>query len=173
MRILGIDPGLRITGFGCVQGEGVRPALVEAGVFRLTRPGRRGVASVPDRLDELDRDFRALLDRLRPDLVGVESLFSHYAHPTTAIVMGHARGVLLLAIRQFGAQLREYKPAEVKKSLTGYGQASKRQMQEAIQHEFGLAELPEPADLADALGVALCAARRLALGLDEMPELCH
>ncbi|MFG0326159.1 MAG: crossover junction endodeoxyribonuclease RuvC [Phycisphaerales bacterium JB037] len=168
MRILGIDPGLRITGYGCVDARGHDLTLVEAGVFKLGKgraPGQ-GAASVSERLAELDTDFRELLERLEPEVVGVEALFAHYAHPATAIVMGHARGVLLLAIRRAGARLVEFKPALVKNAITGHGRATKDQMQSAIQGLFGLAEPPDPPDVADALAVAVCAARRIALGLD-------
>lgn len=119
-------------------------------------------ASVSARLAELDRDFREALGRLAPEVVAVESLFAHYKHPATAIVMGHARGVLLLAIRQAGCRLVELKPNEVKKSLTGHGHASKAQMQAAVQQTFDLAEPPSPPDVADAIAIALCAARRAA-----------
>ncbi|MCC6676185.1 MAG: crossover junction endodeoxyribonuclease RuvC [Phycisphaerales bacterium] len=182
MRILGIDPGLRLTGYACVDGLGDRPALVEAGVLRLTlrdgrattatepdgpaaaAPGRAGstsARSVSDRLAELDTDFRELLARLRPDTVAIESLFAHYKHPATAIVMGHARGILLLAVRRANLRLIEYKPNEIKKSLTGHGHAAKDQMQRAVQAHFGLAEPPRPPDVADAIAIALCASRRL------------
>lgn len=169
MRILGIDPGLRLTGYACLDGSPHQPGIVEAGVFRLNQKtpaddpqGNKAgsVASVSTRLVELDRDFREALARLQPDIVAVESLFAHYKHPTTAIVMGHARGVLLLAIAQAGCPLIELKPNAVKKSLTGYGHASKEHMQRAIQHEFDLPELPSPPDVADAIAIALCAARR-------------
>ncbi len=161
MRILGIDPGLRLTGYGCIDALGEDAAIVEAGVFRLGKgePGS-DARSVSGRLGELDEDFRALLARLKPDLVGVESLFAHYKHPATAIVMGHARGVLLLAIARAGVRLVEFKPNEVKKSLTGHGHADKARMQRAIQARFGLAEPPKPPDVADALAIALCAAGR-------------
>ncbi len=173
VRVLGVDPGLRLTGYACLDGrDGAveTPVLVEAGVFRLAQRGHadddetgaRTAASVSARLVELDRDFREALERLRPGVVAVESLFAHYKHPATAIVMGHARGVLLLAIRQAGCRLVEFKPNEVKKSLTGHGHASKAQMQIAVQHEFGLAEPPSPPDVADAIAIALCAARRAA-----------
>lgn len=167
MRVLGIDPGLRITGYACLEPGPGRAAIIEAGVFRLTGDGTRGSpGSVSSRLVELDRDFRALLDRVRPDLVAVEGLFSHYKHPATSIVMGHARGVLLLAVQQAGLSLVELKPAAVKKSLTGNGQAGKDQVRRAIQDEFSLPELPSPPDLADALAIALCAAgRRWASGI--------
>lgn len=174
MRILGIDPGLRLTGYGCVEVVGAEsPKLVEAGVFRLGKGGHRaGEGSAPgiraadaktvsSRLAELDRDFREALERLSPEVVAVESLFSHYAHPATAIVMGHARGVILLAIARAGVRLMEFKPNEIKKSLTGHGLADKGRMQRAIQSVFGLAQPPKPPDVADALAIALCAAGRL------------
>lgn len=169
--MLGIDPGLRLTGYACLEGEPERPSIVEAGVFRLSRqssePDAGGVttksaASVSARLVELDRDFRAALERVGPEVVAVESLFAHYKHPATAIVMGHARGVLLLAIRQAGCRLVELKPNEVKKALTGHGHASKAQMQMAVQGVFDLPEPPEPPDVADAIAIALCASRRAA-----------
>lgn len=170
MRVLGIDPGLRLTGYACLDGLGDRPEIVEAGVFRL---GQRaiddagefstGAVTVSSRLAELDADFRDLLDRLRPEAVAVEAIFAHYKHPATAIVMGHARGVLLLAIRNAGLRLLEFKPNAVKKSLTGNGHAGKPQMQRAVQAHFRLPEPPPPPDVADALAIALCACRRMSL----------
>ena len=161
MRTLGIDPGLRLTGYACLEGTGALPRIVEAGVFRLTAAGQSGGAeSVSARLVELDRDFRELLGRVKPSVVAVESLFAHYKHPATAIVMGHARGVLLLAIRQAEIPLLEFKPNEVKKSLTAHGHAKKDQMQRAVQMMFGLAEIPSPPDVADAIAISLCAWRR-------------
>jgi len=169
-RVLGVDPGSRVTGYGCVRstGEGWgAPELVEAGVLRLgllrgagRAAGAPDRAPLPDRLEELHRDLTALLRRLEPDIVAVESLFAHYKHPQTAIVMGHARGVVLLAAQSSGATLVELEPATVKKATTGSGRATKAQMQTAVQHAFGLAEPPEPADVADALAIALCASDR-------------
>lgn len=163
MRILGIDPGLRLTGYACLEGLGESPAIVEAGVFRLARRVRGEVRCVSDRLFELDTDFREMLDRVRPRVVAVESVFAHYKHPATAIVMGHARGVLLLAVRAAGLRLIEYKPNTVKKSLTGHGHAGKSQIQRAVQAHFGLPLPPDPPDVADAMAIALCACRRLGL----------
>ncbi len=157
MRVLGIDPGLRLTGYGCIEISAAlaRPTLVEAGVFRLNVK-----STVSDRLAELETDLEDLLDRTRPERAAVEMLFAHYKHPTTAIIMGHARGVILLALRKRNIPLMELRPTEVKKSLTGHGHAEKHQMQEAIKLEFGLTARPEPPDVADALAVALCAGRR-------------
>lgn len=171
LRVLGIDPGLRITGYGCIEVRAGATALIEAGVFRFGRALNAGerdeaetrvgdVHTVSARLAELDRDFRVVLERLRPDLVAVESLFAHYKHPATAIVMGHARGVLLLAIRQMGMDLMELKPTMVKKSISGNGLAKKAQVQSAVRAFLGLDTTPEPADMADAIAVAICASRR-------------
>lgn len=181
MRILGIDPGLRITGYavleaGAAQGPADLPALVEAGVIRLRsrgverggagggggdgEPERGGASSISERLLELERDVSGILERLRPSVVAVESVFAHVKHPATAIVMGHARGVVLLTIRRAGLRLVELRPAEVKKSLTGSGRATKEQMQRSVQSLFGLAALPEPPDVADAIAIALGASRR-------------
>jgi crossover junction endodeoxyribonuclease RuvC len=190
VRFLGIDPGLRITGYGCIDGLGPDAKLIEAGVFRLGRaaapksltaspvhpltlsPSRRAVLSpakpaltpIPHRLAELDADFSALLARLKPDTVAVESLFAHPKHPATAILMAHARGVLLLAVRRANLQLVELKPAAVKRFLTGNGQAAKEQMQRAIQSRLNLAAPPSPPDIADALAIALCASWRKVAG---------
>lgn len=161
MRVLGIDPGLRFTGYGCIDTASEPFVLVEAGVFRLTHGAGTTALSVSARLHELDSDFRAAMKRLRPDVVAVESLFSHYKHPATAIIMGHARGVLLLAVEQASVKLVELKPNTVKKAVTGYGHADKSQMQRAVQACFCLAEPPEPPDVADALAIALCAGQRL------------
>lgn len=164
VRVLGIDPGLRLTGYACLDslgpiGPGMRPTIVEAGVIRLVgAAGER--RSISDRLAELDTDFRAILERVEPRIVAVEGLFAHYKHPATAIAMGHARGVLLLAIRQRGLELVEMKPKAVKRSLTGSGSATKEQMQLAVQTVFGLAAPPKPHDVADALAIALCASER-------------
>ncbi len=159
MRLLGIDPGLRLTGYGCIDASGLSATLVEAGVFRLAKAGT-AARSISSRLVELDADFRGVLKRLRPEVVAIEGLFAHYKHPATAIAMGHARGVLLLAVEQAGLPLVELKPKAVKKSLTGFGSADKAQMQRAIQAEFNLPEPPNPPDVADALAIALCALRR-------------
>jgi crossover junction endodeoxyribonuclease RuvC len=157
-RVVGIDPGLRLTGFACIEGSPHRPALVEAGVFRLQPSGP--TRPMEDRLAELADDLGDLLDRVRPGLVAVEGLFAHYKHPATAVVMGHARGVVLLGARRAGVPVVELKPAEVKRAITGHGAAAKHQIQVAVQGLFNLPELPTPPDVADALAIAVCGARR-------------
>jgi crossover junction endodeoxyribonuclease RuvC len=136
-------------------GGGLGYRVVEAGVIRLD--GKKPVA---DRLVELDADLGEMLDRLKPDAVAVEIVFSHVSYPATAITMAHARGVLLLNVRKRSIPLLELRPTAVKKSATGYGQAAKGQMQQAMMQAFSLAELPKPPDVADALAIALCAATR-------------
>ncbi|MBT8485897.1 MAG: crossover junction endodeoxyribonuclease RuvC [Phycisphaerales bacterium] len=158
MRVVGIDPGLSITGYGCVDVPpgSPDPTLVEAGVFRLSRN-----ASMASRLGQLYEDLCTLLDELTPDHMAVEALFSHPRHARTSIQMGHARGVVLLAGQTRRLELIELGATEVKKAVTGHGHASKEQVQHAVMSQCGLRELPEPPDLADAVAIALCAARRL------------
>lgn len=165
MRILGIDPGLRVAGYACIEGTADRPAIIEAGVIRLVRGSP--TPSVPDRLFELERDFEDLLDRVEPDIMAVEGLFSHPDHPSTMLSTAHARGVMLLGARRRRMQIAEYKPAIVKNAVAGSGQAKKGEMQRAVQSRFSLAEPPSPPDVADALAVALCAMQRRGLGLDD------
>ncbi|MHC4992630.1 MAG: crossover junction endodeoxyribonuclease RuvC [Planctomycetota bacterium] len=159
MRIVGIDPGLRITGYGCVDVHvaGSEPTLVEGGVFRLQVTSDLGI-----RLEQLYEDLCQLLDELRPDLVVVERIFTHYRHLRTSILMGHARGVVVLAARLRSVELDELAATEVKKALTGNGHASKEQMQRAVMHQLALSEVPSPPDVADAIAIALCAGRRVA-----------
>lgn len=156
VRVLGIDPGLNITGYGCVDFVGVRPSLVEAGALRTNSRGQ-----MSQRIAQLHEDIAGLIADLKPDVIAVEQLYAHYKHPRTAILMAHARGVLLLAAAQAGINVRNMPATMVKKSLTGNGHASKQQVQRAIQGVFSLAEPPSPPDVADALAIALCAASRL------------
>ncbi|MEM6755577.1 MAG: crossover junction endodeoxyribonuclease RuvC [Planctomycetota bacterium] len=157
-RVLGVDPGLRLTGWAFVDcgAIGVEPKLVEAGVVRLD--SKRSVA---ERLVELEASLGALIDEHKPAELAVEEVFSHYKHPRTAVIMGHARGVILFAARKRGLAVRDVPATEVKKALTGYGHASKAQVQRAVAAQLGLAEPPEPADVADALAIALTHGRRM------------
>jgi crossover junction endodeoxyribonuclease RuvC len=157
--ILGIDPGLRITGYGCVRltGSSPEPRLIEAGVLTF-----KPALSLEHRLGELHHALAELIAQLAPTHVAVEKLFAHYKHPRTAILMAHARGVILLAARQAGLGVDHLPSTEVKKSITGHGHASKRQMQLAVQSQCRLKEPPSPPDVADAIAIALTSARRLA-----------
>ena len=156
MRILGVDPGLRLTGYGVIDFDPFRPRLVDGGVIRLDAK-----ASLADRLVELETELDALLAEHKPQVVAVEQLYSHYNHPRTAILMGHARGVILLAARKRGVPVEQFAANRIKLSLTGHGHASKTQMQRAIQAQWNLSEPPDPPDVADALAIALCCGRQL------------
>lgn len=160
MRILGIDPGTRVTGYGCVDvtpGQ-FEPRLVEAGVLKLDAKASLGL-----RLRQLHGDLASLMEELKPQCMVVEKLYAHYKHPRTAILMAHARGVFLLSAAEAGIELVNLPSTEVKKSITGNGHASKQQVQLAVQTQFGLDEPPSPPDVADAIAIATCHARRLAV----------
>jgi crossover junction endodeoxyribonuclease RuvC len=151
VRILGIDPGLNITGYGVIDIAGNRATLVEAGVVRGKERG-----SLTGRLREIHEGVADVIASLKPAVVAIEQLYSHYERPRTAILMGHARGVIVLAAALASLPVENYAATKVKKLLTGSGRAPKTQMQQAICREFGLVRVPEPADVADALAIALC-----------------
>ncbi|HWR82240.1 MAG TPA: crossover junction endodeoxyribonuclease RuvC [Candidatus Deferrimicrobium sp.] len=157
MRVVGIDPGLIVTGYGVLDGAGEAISVVEAGVVRSDAGNSMAV-----RLYEIGREVGEILAQFRPDAIAVEELYSHYGHPRTAIIMGHARGVIFLKAAEAGVPVFPYASTRVKKSLTGNGRASKRQIQLMIKSTLNLAGIPEPADTADALAVALCHCRALA-----------
>jgi crossover junction endodeoxyribonuclease RuvC len=150
MHLLGIDPGLNITGYGVISVAGNKPVLAEAGVVRGTPRG-----SLASRVAEIYRGVREVIEALRPQVMALEQLYSHYQRPRTAILMGHARGVICLAAAEAGIPVVHYPATQIKKVLTGNGRAPKSQIQRAIQMELGLAALPDPPDVADALALAL------------------
>ena len=151
MKILGIDPGLNTTGYGVIELAGRQVRLVEAGVVRGKTRG-----SLAARVQEIHDGVADVIRTLEPAALALEKLYSHYDRPTTAILMGHARGVIVLAAQQAGIPVHDYASTQVKKTLTGAGRAPKSQVQEAIRRELRLNKLPEPADVADALAIALC-----------------
>ncbi len=150
-RILGIDPGLNITGYGVLDVQGGKLKLCEAGVVR-----GRTKESLTARLGEIYDGLVDVISSLKPDVMALEQLYSHYKQPRTAILMGHARGVICLAGVKAGIPVLHYSATQIKKVLTGNGRAPKWQMQQAIQRELSLAAAPEPPDVADALAIALC-----------------
>jgi crossover junction endodeoxyribonuclease RuvC len=151
MRILGIDPGTATTGYGVVDGAlGAEPALLEYGTIRTAPP-----TPMPERLVELHGSLLELIESVEPDVVAVEELFFSN-NVSTALTVGQARGVILLAAAQSGLDVHEYKPSEIKQTLTGYGKADKRQMQDMLRLVLGLSEVPRPDDAADGIAVALC-----------------
>jgi crossover junction endodeoxyribonuclease RuvC len=151
VKTLGIDPGLNTTGYGVLEFAAGQPRLVEAGVVR----GKTG-ASLAERVQEIHDGVSETIATLKPEVLAIEELYSHYDRPTTAILMGHARGVILLAAAQAGIPVESYPSTLIKKTITGNGHAAKWQMQEAIRRELNLPAVPEPPDVADALAIALC-----------------
>jgi crossover junction endodeoxyribonuclease RuvC len=152
-RILGVDPGLRITGYGVLEVTPNRPHVCEAGIVR---PADDQATDLASRLNSVYKGIVEVVQQYRPEVMVVEQLYSHYEHPRTAILMAHARGVILLAATENGLPVISYAPTRIKKTVTGHGRATKDQVQRTIQRELGLAELPDPPDVADALAVALC-----------------
>jgi crossover junction endodeoxyribonuclease RuvC len=154
VRILGVDPGLNITGYGVIEPGTHGPRVCEAGVLRSLNG--RTKADMAQRLQNLYASIVEVLDQFQPTVMVVEQLYAHYEHPRTAILMGHARGVLLLAGAQRGLAVHSYNATTIKKTITGSGRAPKAQVQRAVQRELGLSAIPDPPDVADALAVALC-----------------
>ena len=153
MRILGIDPGYGITGFGLVEAQG--------GQFRLLRCGAITTPAGMDfsaRLEIIYEDMKQLLQVAQPDVVAIEELFFGQ-NVTTGIGVAQSRGVILLAIRQAGLEVYQYKPMQVKQAVVGYGNASKHQVQDMTKRLLGLSAMPKPDDAADAIAIALCHAR--------------
>ncbi len=157
MRILGIDPGSGIIGFGLVD-KGRQNVLVDAGVIRTTIGD-----DVASRLVELYDSLTELIVELKPDVAAVEKLF-FAQNVTTAMTVSQARGVILLALAQNGLLIHEYTPLQIKMAMTGYGRATKAQMQEMVRVQLRLKNKPKPDDAADALAVALTHAATLQLG---------
>ena len=150
MRVLGIDPGTAITGYGVVEGDGDNLTLTTYGA--VTTPADQPLAQ---RLQRIYRELRALIVEWDPDSAAVEELFFS-KNARTALAVGHARGVALLALTDAGLPIQEYKPAEVKQAVVGYGNAPKDQVQGMVQLLLGLDDRPRPDDAADALAVAIC-----------------
>ncbi|MGE0757969.1 MAG: crossover junction endodeoxyribonuclease RuvC [Pirellulaceae bacterium] len=150
-RVVGIDPGLNITGYGVLELTAAGPRLVEAGVIR----GGRG-RSLDSRLREIHQGLCEILELFQPVSMALEELYSHYERPRTAILMGHARGVICLAAASREIPVVPYAATQIKRLLTGNGRAPKSQMQLAVCRELRLHQMPDPPDVADALAIALC-----------------
>ena len=150
MKIFGIDPGSERTGYGCIDATGSRHHLVIYG--SISAPAH---STFPEKLKYIHAALAALLDRYRPDCVAVENIF-HARNVRSALKLGHARGVALLAASEAGLRVVEYAPAEVKRAVVGFGRAEKHQVQQMVKLLLGLDELPSPYDASDALAVAIC-----------------
>ena len=150
MRIFGIDPGSERTGYGCVETDGRRHQLVACGAIAAL-----AADSFPERLARIHRELSTLLEAHRPDCVAIENLF-FATNVRSALKLGHARGVAMLAAVEAGCPVVEYTPAEIKRAVVGYGRAEKHQVQQMIKLLLGLRVAPSPHDAADALAVAIC-----------------
>jgi len=150
VRIFGIDPGSERTGYGCVESDGRRHVLLVCGAVAAP-PGD----TFPNRLARIHSELSALLTSYHPDCVAIENLF-HAANVRSALKLGHARGVAMLAAVEAGCDVVEYTPAEIKRAVVGYGRAEKQQVGQMVKLLLGLRAAPTPHDAADALAVAIC-----------------
>ncbi len=151
MRIVGIDPGLEVTGYAVLDSADGKLSIVDAGIIRTNRRWE-----LAKRLVILSKELAELLAEHEPEVMAVEELYSHYRFPRTSILMGHARGVILEAAGKLDIKVMAYAATRVKKSITGNGRASKEQVQRAVKEVFALKKIPRPADVADALAISLC-----------------
>lgn len=157
MRILGIDPGVAIVGYGVIEYDKNNFKVIDYG--KITTPAK---TPLPKRLKMVYDSMTELLDTYKPDVVSMEELFFN-TNVTTAIAVGHARGVLVLAAENAEIPLSEYTPLQIKQAVTGYGRADKNQVQQMVKMFLGLTEVPKPDDTADALAVAICHAHSASL----------
>lgn len=166
MRILGIDPGSRITGWGVVEADGWDLRYIDCGAVRTASSG----AALAPRLHALARGLREVLERHRPEVVAIENVFTA-KNARAALVLGHARGACLLVAAEAGLALHEYQPMQVKASVCGYGRADKHQVRQALVTQLALREPPTPLDASDALAIACChaGAARLEARLARVP----
>jgi crossover junction endodeoxyribonuclease RuvC len=152
MRIIGIDPGTGILGFGVIDFKRGKTTLVTAGV--ITTPAH---TPLPDRLEEIYNGLTEIIAETSPTVMAIEKLFFNQ-NVTTAMSVSHARGVAMLTGKQASLKIEEYTPLQIKQTMTGYGRADKKQMQEMVRQQLGLKEAPKPDDAADALAAAIMAA---------------
>ncbi|MBA3757369.1 crossover junction endodeoxyribonuclease RuvC [Candidatus Saccharibacteria bacterium] len=158
MRIIGIDPGTGILGFGVIEVQkNGKSILVDGGVIRT--PAHQ---PLDERLIEIYRHVASVISKTKPSVMAIEKLF-FAQNVTTAMSVSHARGVVMLAGKLSGLEIAEYTPLQIKQALTGYGRADKRQMQEMVRVILNLKEVPKPDDCADALAAAICHSMTLSL----------
>ena len=163
MRTFGIDPGSERTGYGCVETAGSRHRVVLYGA--ITTPTG---ASFPEKLLVIHQRLAGLIAECQPDCVAVENLF-YAVNARSALKLGHARGVAMLAAVEAGLPVIEYTPAEIKRAVVGYGRAEKQQVQHMVKLLLGLAAPPSPHDAADALAVAICHVHSHRAAADSVP----
>lgn len=157
MRILGIDPGVAIVGYGVIEYNQNQFKVIDYG--KITTPAH---TPLPKRLKLVYDGMTQLVETFKPDVVAMEELFFN-TNVTTAIAVGHARGVLVLGAENAGVPVSEYTPLQIKQAVTGYGRADKNQVQQMVKMFLNLTEVPKPDDTADALAVAICHAHSASL----------
>ena len=157
LRVLGIDPGIAIAGFGCIDKQGHKLVPVQYGSIQTEAHTPQEI-----RLKQVYESMNTLLEQYKPDAVAVEKLFFN-RNVTTAFAVGQARGVIMLAAAQHGIAIAEYTPLQVKQAVVGYGKAEKRQVQEMVKMLLKLSVIPKPDDVADALAIAICHAHSAVL----------
>ncbi len=148
MRILGVDPGLGTTGYGVIDGDSFR--VIEAGIIKT-----KSKTPVQERITKIFNEISEIIEEHRPEVLVLEKIYSHYKHPTTAILMAHARAMACLVCGKFDVKLVNYPSTRIKKVITGNGHASKVQVQRMVQGLLKLKRLPEPVDVSDALAMAI------------------
>ena len=154
IRVLGIDPGLNITGYAVLDLVGINASIVEAGTIR---PDSQGTLAA--RVAHIYKDVGEIISETRPQTLALEQIYSHYNFPRTSVIMAHARGAIILAAELANLSVKNLAATKIKKSITGNGHATKLQIQTAVQGIFNLPELPSPPDVADAIAIALCGGR--------------
>ncbi|MDA1184830.1 MAG: crossover junction endodeoxyribonuclease RuvC [Acidobacteria bacterium] len=165
MRVFGIDPGSERTGYGCVDTDGRVTRLVTCGAVSALPKD-----AFPQRLARIHRELSALLSHCAPDSVAIENVF-HAVNVRSALKLGHARGVAMLAAVEAGCPVAEYSPTEIKRCVVGYGRADKQQVQQMVKLLLGLDHVPSPHDAADALAVAICHVHSVPVNADDDSEL--
>lgn len=150
MILMGIDPGIAIVGYGIIRYEGNKFSVIDYGA--VTTPAGM---DLPSRLLAINERLEDLIATYKPEAVSVEELFFN-KNVTTALAVGHGRGVVVLSAARMGVRVREYTPLQVKQAVVGYGRADKQQVQHMVKAMLGLPAIPKPDDVADALAVAIC-----------------
>jgi crossover junction endodeoxyribonuclease RuvC len=157
-RVIGVDPGTRIVGWGVLEKRGRLFVPIAAGAIKTD-----GLTDIPDRLERIYDELTGILQKYKPQVAGIETTFFDMTTPNakSVIAMGQGRGIALLACKKAGAIIREYSPATVKQTVTGSGRADKEQVREMVMRLLGLRTKPKPYDVSDALAIALTAARQV------------
>ncbi|MCX5715382.1 MAG: crossover junction endodeoxyribonuclease RuvC [Candidatus Omnitrophica bacterium] len=150
MRILGVDPGIDVTGYGVIDDDKNRFRLLEAGIIKTSPKD-----ALQKRLKKIYNGINEIIDKYKPKALVLEELYSHYRHPTTVIMMGHGRGVICLAGGEKDIPVIDYSAKRIKKAVTGNGNASKEQVQRMVQNVLGIAQTAIPLDVTDALAAAI------------------